>query len=109
MRERNDFHLLFGPADDVGEIHISGDEIAARTAQQEDLFPMDYITFPGGWTGRIDAEVLNLAAIERFRFAAALWNQLAFRPESDPNLEAYENRLHGTSDGPLTAEVAAEN
>ena len=40
---------------------IAGNQLVARTRQELDAFPMDYVAFPAAWTGEFVAEVLDLS------------------------------------------------
>jgi len=96
---------LFGPADEFGIIPISGDELVRAAAREVDLFPMDYLAFPGGWTGELIAEVIGVAGIERLREAAQTWGDLAPRSDTDPGWVEWERRLRAVGERQLEAEI----
>ena len=105
MIEKNSIRLLFGPADDLGIVRITGDELIEAAAREVDLFPMDYLAFPGGWTGESSAEVLDVAGIERLREAANVWGSVALRNDADPGWVGWERRLRIVGDRQLEAEI----
>lgn len=105
MTGKNPIRVLFGPADDSGIVRITGAELTEAAKQVADLFPMDYLAFPGGWTGQVIAEVVDLAGIERLREAASVWGAMSYRDDADPGWVEWERRLRLAGDRQLKAEV----
>src|SRR5713226_6616807 len=57
MEWKNPIYLRFGPSDSDGTITISRDDLVAEAQGFVVPSPMDYIGFPGGWTGQLAVEV----------------------------------------------------
>jgi hypothetical protein len=106
MWSKNQYALAFGPSDAEGFIRVSGDELAARTNDVVAASPMDYLAFPGGWTGGLGAEVIDLAGVQRLRDAMGVWGEQFYPADFARTLDAYERRLHKLEGRQLRAEVA---
>lgn len=52
MPAKNDFNLLFGPADRQGRLVIRWPEVEAQVQQARNMFPMDYPSLES-WNGTI--------------------------------------------------------
>lgn len=72
MPTKNDFNLLFGPADKHGRLVIRWPEVESQVQQTRNMFPMDY----GGlasWNGTIRVVAMNQVAVARSVAALETW------------------------------------
>jgi hypothetical protein len=106
MWEKNQYHLLFGPSNEHGLIHVTGDELQSMAEREANAFPMDYAGFPDGWTGGMGVEVVDASGLERLRSGVRTWGSGSFRPEYPQLLDAYADRLDELGSRRLSAEVA---
>ena len=106
MWSKNQYMLVFGPSDAEGFIRVSGDELAAQAQAVQAAFPMDYMTFPGDWTGGLGVEVLDAAGVQGLREAIGLWGEHFYPPNFADTLDGYEQRLRALDGRRLEAEIA---
>jgi hypothetical protein len=107
MSRKNSYTLPFGPADEQGQLVVSGNRLLASIQQINDLFPMDYSGLEG-WTGELRVKPVNRPAIERLRRAYELWSETGFYPaDFEHELERLEQALEATP-GQTTLSLEAE-
>jgi hypothetical protein len=106
MWTKNQYALLFGPSDERGVISITGDELMSGVRAEQDMFPMDYVSFPAEWSGGIGAEILEAAGVQRLREAIGVWGDDHVPHRLAADLDAYEERVQLHAARKLTAEVA---
>ena len=106
MWAKNQYALLFGPSDERGVISISGDDLTSGARAVQEMFPMDYVSFPAEWSGGIAAEILDAAGVQRLREAIRVWGDHHVPPQLAADLDTYEERVQPLADRELMAEVA---
>ena len=81
MSHKNDFNLLFGPADEHGRLVLNPSKIEAAARLIGDLFPMDYVGLAAGWSGELMLSAVDRASISRLRRASELWTGQGLYPD----------------------------
>ena len=72
MATKNDFGLLFGPADRQGRLVIRWPEVESQVQQTRNMFPMDYGSL-ASWNGTIRVVAMNREAVARSAAAVDTW------------------------------------
>jgi hypothetical protein len=73
MTCKNSYHIVVGPADNAGEILVSGSELAAEVYRAIELAMMDYVPLPAGWTGEIIIRPVTTADLGQLRHGYETW------------------------------------
>jgi hypothetical protein len=79
MEQKNNHSLIFGPSDESGTIHISGDEIRLEARKTMELFLMDYADIDSYWTGSLRVMPMNRDALKRALSAFRQFRGYEFR------------------------------
>lgn len=80
MSRKNPYGLLLGPADERGELRISGAQLLGEARRIIDLFPMDYVSVEAAATGECDVRAVNRPGVERLRTAYETWRDTGYYP-----------------------------
>jgi len=81
MTRKNSFSILLGPADDGGTCSLTRNELLAKVKEEVDLFPMDYVDLPLGWTGEVVVAAVDRSGVRRLRSGYATWAEIGGYPE----------------------------
>jgi hypothetical protein len=106
MWSKNQYALLFGPSDERGVISVSGDDLTRGATAIQDLFPMDYASFPAEWSGGIGAEIVDADGVQRLRVAMDIWGDDHLPNGLRDDLDEYEARMKTLARRRLRADVA---
>lgn len=106
MDHKNDYGLLFGPTDASGKLVIKDMDLRQQAKKQLDLFPMDYVSPEGAWTGAMKIRVLNRTDVVNLQNAYETWKDAGLYPADFPlHLSRLQAQLEANRDRRLSARV----
>jgi chloramphenicol 3-O-phosphotransferase len=107
--EKNDYNLLFGPADGGARLVVLEGELMDQTERIRNFFLMDYAGIES-WDRTMTIAVLNREDVGRLLGAIDLWGiGVAVKSETDlERLKAYGDTLTGMAEARLRVHVEVE-